>query len=87
VLEVDEGPVSPDRAAEILARHQLAGTRGQQVEHPQRLGLHAKAQAGAPQLAGGLIQLEGPEAEERVRHGANPGTSRPQRQRSSLERP
>ena len=64
VLEVDEGAVRPEPAAQLLAPTTSPGRSSSADQNPQRLLLQRDAEAALAQLAVAQVQLEGAEPDD-----------------------
>ena len=68
VVEIDEHFRRPEPRPELLARHDLAGSREQRHEHFERPFLEPHSAAAVPQFAGFRIELERTEPDLVVVH-------------------
>jgi hypothetical protein len=76
VIEIDEDVLGPELIAELVAGHDLAGLREQQLQNPERLVLQPDLEAMFAQFAGARIELVRAEPHGRTSRGTSGSHSR-----------
>src|SRR6185436_9119512 len=74
-VEVDEPPLSPERPAQLVARHEASVPLDHEEECLERLRLEPDDLAAAPQLGAILVELERSEADMYTHTGPSIATT------------